>query len=295
MDEPTKSVSPPLPIPGEDSPEKLEMNMSMPTLMNEATPFLDDVALLPLSEESDAAHYTFSYDAWMLLQDRATISPDEVVAMLEQGAFVKIGRRVHRERLHARHPWAAGMSLGDVRRELDTLMPFVFDHVLIWSGPDARPLTLIVKTGLFRIVTVLYSENQPNGHDWSDMITPERIAAAKAAYDNFKLPPELRGNVYARATWVDPDMGPRGKQITGSTIPKCAFPLDEGFMGELVAKSLALFPEGGQDLRIQLISKKGKEKCTTLFAEYEVTRQPGGTLDVRLAHLSLPDAEVLTH
>lgn len=292
MDEQTKNVSPALPIPGMEHLEKTEMNMSLQAPMNDASLYVDDT-LLCQAEEAEATHYTFSYDAWLLLQERATISADEVVAMLNQGAFVKLGRRVHRERLHARHPWAVGMCLGDVRRELDTLLPFVFDHLMIWSGPDARPLTIIVKTGALRVVTVLYSENQPNGHDWSDMVTPERIAAAKAAYDNFKLPPELRGNVYARATWVDPELGPRGKQITGSSIPKCAFPLDEAFLDDLVAKSLGVMPAGGHDLRIQLISKKGKEKCTTLFAEYEVMRQPGGEVDVTLAHLSLPDAQMV--
>lgn len=292
MDEQTKNVSPPLPIPGKDNLEQMEMNLNLSTPMNENSPFLDE-HLLNQAEEQEATHYTFSYEAWLLLQERASISADEVVAMLNQGAFVKLGRRVHRERLHARHPWAAGMSLGDVRRELDTLLPFVFDHLMIWSGPDARPLTIIVKTGALRVVTVLYSENQPNGHDWSDMVTPERIAAAKAAYDNFKLPPELRGNVYARATWMDPELGPRGKQITGSVIPKCAFPLDDAFLDDLVSKSLALLPNGGHDLRIQLISKKGKDKCTSLFAEYEVTRKPGGEVDVQLTHLSLPHEKVV--
>lgn len=224
--------------------------------------------------------YSLSRHAEERLQERSGMSPDEVLALLEAGAFVRVAGGLSLKHLAERRPEIVGMSFAELRESVPDLADYKVSHLMLWSRAKQRPVTVIVSVKRRTVITALYSETQPGGHDWSDRITPERIAEARRRCEQFHLPPGRRGNAHASAGWLTRDGQPRCKQVRGASIPRSSLPLEGEVLGELVEKALTACGDG-HDLKLRLIGKESR-----VLVEYAITRLPGGGVTVELVELS---------
>ena len=224
--------------------------------------------------------YTFSCHGLQRLHERAGIPAEEVLALLEADAYVCLARRISLRFVAQRHPEVLGMTFAEAREQIPHLDDYKVCRLMIWSRADQRPLTLVVSEKSGHVITVVHSETQEGGHDWSDQVTPERIARVRHACEQFHLPPALRGKVYASAVWLTPEGMPLRKKLPGGALAKTALPLAPDVLSGWVEKALAVCGTG-YDLRLRL-----QDDTHTLYAEYAITRQPGGAVAVELVELA---------
>jgi len=211
--------------------------------------------------------YALTDHALLRLKERSSMEPEQVLALLEDGAYERLARRINKARLYANPKWE-GLTLEELRaRGVDTLA-YCYKHVLIWSVLDQKAFTLIIAVQSRKVITVLESEDQENGISWADKVTPEAILRAQERQAESMIPLELRARVYARACWITPENCTRGKNLTGTSFTKNDLPLEDESLLDLATRSLA-FALNGHDIRLQLVSKEGGSQ---LMAEYLIEK-----------------------
>ncbi len=211
--------------------------------------------------------YTLTDHALLRLKERSSMEPYQVLALLEDGAYERLARRIDKARLYANPKWE-GLTLEELRaRGVDT-MAYCYKHVLIWSVMDQKAFTLIIAVKSRRVITVLESEDQENGISWADKVTPEAIRLAQERQAESMIPLDLRGRVHARVSWITPENGTRGKNLKGTSFTKNDLPLEDESLLDLATRSLA-HAVNGHDIRLQLVSKDGGSQ---LMAEYLIER-----------------------
>lgn len=99
----------------------------------------------------------------------------------------------------------------------------IFRHVLIWSHPDQRPLTLIVEWRTRTILTVLYADLDNGRPWWRERLTPEILEHMRKASDLALNPSKRSYELFVR--WLDDDGFPRRKAFAKELI-RCVSPLD---------------------------------------------------------------------
>lgn len=162
--------------------------------------------------------YRFSEHARARLAERAALSERDLLDLLRQGAFRRIRSTI----------WASipkgdidfftaeyGLSFQEMKRWGMVHTKEVFRHLLVWSCADQRPLTLVVTVDDKTIVTVLYADDFSK-HDWSDIVTPDKISHAKEMAERLRDRPLVAYELHAR--WLDADGIPKRKTFSSPKI-----------------------------------------------------------------------------
>lgn len=220
--------------------------------------------------------YGFTHHALDRLKERTKLSPEEVLVLLEGGAYERLVRRMDKRRLYA-NPKRTGLTLKELREQGVDTLEYCYKHVLIWSEPDQIAFTLIIALKSRHILTVLRADDRQSGVDWSDKVTPEAIQRARTRQAESRIPSHLRLRVHARVSWMSPQHGVCGKNVSGFRLTKNDLPLEDEILQALATEALQI-AEGGYDIRLQLISK---ENGSTLLNEYQVEKYDTDQIDIQ--------------
>jgi hypothetical protein len=151
------------------------------------------------------------------LGERTSLADQDVLELLRRGIY---------RRLHTRY--APSLPQSEIDRLLTSFnctfaelkekklveVRELCRHLLIWSLPDCRPLTLIIgkdKT----VITVLFSDDF-SSHDWSDIVTPEILSEIQAKTARAQDPHYRRYELHAR--WLDFAGNPKFKTFKNPQI-----------------------------------------------------------------------------
>lgn len=223
--------------------------------------------------------YSFSEHGLTRLRERSSLSPQQVLDLLEDGAYEKLVRRIDKARLYQNPAWV-GLSLNELRQRGVDTQEYCYKHVLIWSAPDQKALTLIIAVNDRHVVTVLDALGHDNGVDWSDRVTCEAIQRARAKLEITSIPSGFRVRVHARVTWLTPANELCGKHVPTPHLTLNDLPLSSSTLETLADAAMAMVP-CGHTIRLQLVTKS---KGSRLEAEYALERGANGSVCIeRLA------------
>lgn len=269
--------------PADSIPEKALLEteeMSMPLVVTPKPTQAKGLHPGLLSPKNDPfrtdVRYSFSDHARVRLQERSSLMVEQVLALLEDGAYERLARRIDKAKLYENPKWA-GLTLEELRQRGVDTQDYCYKHVLIWSEPDQKAFTLIIAVKSRRVVTVLVAEDVDNGVDWSDKVTPEAIRRAQERQAESMIPAELRARVYARVSWTNSHNQARGKNLPGASFTKNDLPIEEEALLDLVNKAL-VFADDGINIHLQLISK---ENGANLEAEYLLVKDDLGMIEIQ--------------
>lgn len=221
--------------------------------------------------------YRLSDHALLRLRERTSLQPEEVVTLLEDGAYERLARRTHKAHLYQNPAWI-GLSFDELRQRGVNLSDYCYKHALLWSEPDQKAITLIIAVKDRTVVTVLDAENQDNGTDWSDKVTEEAIERARAKQAVSRIPSGLRVRVHPRVTWLTPNNELCGKKISGPHLTLSDLPLS-GLTLSALANSAMSVVTSGHDIRLQLVTKTNG---ACLEAEYKLEHDHNGEISIQL-------------
>lgn len=140
------------------------------------------------------------------LAERSTLTESQLLELLQNGKY----RRIHTSR---RTPDISqkkidyyiekyGFTFNEMKRYGMVQLQTQFKHLMVWSCPDAKPLTLVVSHDNGTIVTVLNSDDFSE-NDWSDKVTDESVLDARRKAEGSHFQSIKRYEMYAH--WIGED------------------------------------------------------------------------------------------
>lgn len=225
------------------------------------------------ASQATALPYSFSEHGLARLKERSSLSPQKVLDLLEDGAYEKLVRRIDKARLYQNPAWA-GLSLNELRQRGVDTQEYCYKHVLIWSAPDQKALTLIIAVKDRHVVTVLDALGHDNGVDWSDRVTCEAIQRAREKLTITTIPSGFRVRIHARVTWLTPANELCGKHVPTPHLTLNDLPLSDSTLAALADEAMAMVPYG-HTIRLQLVTRSNG---ASLEAEYTLERGVNGSV-----------------
>lgn len=187
------------------------------------------------------------------LAERSKLSESELLELLENEAFRRIHVRLKSDLTQGQidlYIREYGISFQEMKRHGMVKVKAVFEHLLVWSCSDGKPLTIIVAINDGTIVTILNSDDFSQ-NDWSDKVTENTLSDVQARAEKHRFPDRKVYVMHVR--WLDMNGIPKHKTFNKPKIT-CVGTLVPSLEDlEQLARSHVA---NGRDIRLTLRNKK---------------------------------------